>query len=97
MVELALLFLIFGGLIGLLLGSAIAHFSIPKSVGFIESDMEKFATDKPMAMRGLLEQLDGIERQVVTLDMPDEYSERWYTLREHLALARDRLLKLRSR
>ena len=50
-----------------------------------------------MAMRGLLEKLDGIERQVVTLDMPDEYSERWYTLREHLALARERLLKLRSR
>lgn len=77
------------------INAALNHFY--GDVKFLESDMEKFATDKPMAMRGLLEQLDGIERQVVTLDMPDEYSERWYTLREHLALARERLLKLRSR
>lgn len=77
------------------INAALNHFY--GDVKFLESDIEKFATDKPMAMRGLLEQLDGIERQVVTLDMPDEYSERWYTLREHLALARERLLKLRSR
>ena len=77
------------------INAALNHFY--GDVKFLESDIEKFATDKPMAMRGQLEQLDGIERQVVTLDMPDEYSERWYTLREHLALARERLLKLRSR
>jgi hypothetical protein len=31
------------------------------------------------------------------LDFPDESSERWHTLREHLASARGRRLKLRPR
>ena len=77
------------------INAALNHFY--GDVKFLETDMDTVAADKPMAMRGLLEQLDDIERQVVALDLPDEYSERWYTLREHLAAARDRLLKLRSR
>ncbi len=64
---------------------------------FLESEMDAVATNNPMALRNLLERLDNIERQVVAIDLPDEFSERWYTLREHLASARDRLLKLRSR
>lgn len=64
---------------------------------FLESEMESVATEQPMELRHLLERLDTIERQVVALDLPDEFSERWYTLREHLAAAQDRLLKLRAR
>ena len=64
---------------------------------FLESEMDSVATDNPMALRGLLERLDNIEKQVVAMDLPDEFSERWYTLREHLAAAQDRLLRLRSR
>ena len=64
---------------------------------FLESEMDAVATNNPMALRSLLERLDSIERQVVAMDQPDEFSEGWYTLREHPASARDRLLKLRSR
>lgn len=66
-------------------------------VKFLENEMDAVATDQPMASRHLLERLDHIEAKVVALDLPDEFSERWYTLREHLAAAQDRLLKLRSR
>jgi len=55
------------------------------------------ASNNPIALKGLLERLDSIEQQVVAMDLPDEYSEHWYILREHLAVARDSLLKLRSR
>ncbi len=64
---------------------------------FLENDMAAVAADSPMTLKGMLERLDSIEQKVVTMDLPDEYSERWYTLREHLANARDDLLKLRSR
>jgi hypothetical protein len=77
------------------ISSALNHFY--GDLKFLESDMDEVAADNPMALRRLLERLDNIERQVVALDLPDEFSERWYTLREHLASARERLLKLRSR
>ena len=64
---------------------------------FLESEMTAVATDSPMALKSMLEKLDRIEQKVVAMDLPDEYSERWYTLREHLAKAQDNLLKLRSR
>ena len=64
---------------------------------FLENEMTTVATDSPIALKGLLERLDSIEQKVVTMNLPDEYSERWYTLREHLATAQDSLLKLRSR
>ena len=64
---------------------------------FLENEMAAVASDNPIALKGLLERLDDIEQQVVTMNLPDEYSDRWYTLREHLAVAQDSLLKLRSR
>lgn len=64
---------------------------------FLENDMTAVATDNPIALKGLLERLDTIEHKVVAMDLPDAYSEHWYTLREHLATAQDSLLKLRSR
>lgn len=64
---------------------------------FLENEMHAIASKNPIALKGLLERLDNIEQKVTAMDLPDEYSERWYTLREHLAAARDHLLKLRSR
>ncbi len=64
---------------------------------FLENEMATIATKSPIALKNLLGKLDSIEQKVVTMDLPDEYSERWYTLREHLATAQDSLLKLRSR
>lgn len=64
---------------------------------FLEHEMTDVAADSPIALKGLLERLDSIEQKVVAMDLPDEYSERWYILREHLAAAQDSLLKLRSR
>lgn len=64
---------------------------------FLETDIEKTVTEDPMSLRRLLGQLDNIEKQVTQLDLPAEFSERWYTLREHLAAARERLLTLRAR
>ncbi len=75
--------------------AALNHFY--GDVKFLESEMDSMASEQPMALKRLLERLDVIERQVVALDMPDEFAQRWYTLREHLAAAQDRLLKLRSR
>ena len=77
------------------IGAALNHFY--GDLKFLEGEMDEVAITNPMALKGLLERLDNIERRVVEMDLPDEFSERWYTLREHLAAARERLLKLRSR
>lgn len=64
---------------------------------FIENDMEALATESPMQLRNLLGKLDTMEHEVAGLDLPDRFADHWYTLREHLAAARERLLKLRAR
>jgi hypothetical protein len=64
---------------------------------FLESEMESVATSNPMGLRGLIERLDAIEQSVVRMELPDEFSDRWYTLREHLSVAQERMFKLRSR
>lgn len=77
------------------ISSALNHFY--GDLKFLEGDMDAAASDNPIALRRFLERLDSIERQVAALDLPDAFSERCYTLREHLAAARDRLLQLRAR
>lgn len=64
---------------------------------FLESEMDTVAASQPIALRGLLQRLDAIEERAAGLDLPDEFSERWYTLRQHLAATRQRLLNLRAR
>ena len=64
---------------------------------FLENDMFKLATDSPMALRDVLTQIDTMEHEVASLDLPDRFADRWYTLREHLSAARERLLTLRAR
>ena len=64
---------------------------------FLESEMESVAASNPIGLRLLIERLDYIEQRVLAIELPDDFSERWYTLREHLSAAQDRLLSLRSR
>ena len=64
---------------------------------FLENEISAVATESPITLKSLLEKLDAIEQKVVAMELPDEYSDRWYTLREHLAAAQDGMLKLRSR
>ena len=64
---------------------------------FLESEMESVAALNPMGLRSLIERLDRLEQQVVAMELPDHFCERWYTLREHLSAAQDRLFTLRAR
>jgi TRAP-type uncharacterized transport system substrate-binding protein len=64
---------------------------------FLETEIEPVASERPIEIKRLLERLDEIDMQVMQLDLPTPYAERWYTLRTHLAGARERLLALRAR
>lgn len=64
---------------------------------FLEAEIEPTAANRPMGLRDLLSRLDAIEQQVAALQLPDRFADRWYTLREHLAAARDKLFELRAR
>lgn len=75
--------------------SALHHFY--GDLKFLESEMENVAISNPMGLRALIERLDAIEQQVVKMELPDEFSDRWYTLRQHLTAAQGRMFKLRSR
>jgi TRAP-type uncharacterized transport system substrate-binding protein len=77
------------------INAALNHFY--GELKFLENEMDVVASSSPIALRGLLEKLDTIEQKIIEMDLPEEYSDRWYTLREHLAAAQDRMLKLRSR
>ncbi len=63
---------------------------------FLEHELDTVG-DNPILLKPLLQQLDQMELDVSGLDLPDRYADRWYTLREHLGAARERLLKLRGR
>ncbi len=64
---------------------------------FLETEIESVASERPIEMNRLLERIDSIEMKVMQLALPAPYAERWYTLRSHLAGARERLLGLRAR
>jgi hypothetical protein len=66
-------------------------------LNFLENDLETVAPESPIQMKNLLAKLDQMEHEVSSLDLPDRFADRWYTLREHLAAARERLLRLRAR
>jgi len=75
--------------------AALQHFY--GELKFLEADMVKIATGDPIALRWVVTRLDKLEKQVADMDLPDRFADRWYTLREHLSSARERLLKLRAR
>jgi TRAP-type uncharacterized transport system substrate-binding protein len=64
---------------------------------FLESEIDPVAKERPIEIKRMLQQLDAIDMQVMQLELPNQYAERWYTLRAHLAQARERLLAMRAR
>ena len=64
---------------------------------YLDDEVSQLAAEQPIALKGLLERIDAIEQTVAHLELPNAYAERWYTLRAHLAQARERLLDLRAR
>ncbi len=64
---------------------------------FLETDIEPVASGRPIEIKRLLQRLDDIEAKVSVLDLPNSHANRWYTLREHIARAREKLLNLRAR
>ncbi len=64
---------------------------------FLESDIEPTASKRPIEIKKLLQRLDEIEAKVTALDLPNSHANRWYTLREHIARARGKLLNMRAR
>jgi TRAP-type uncharacterized transport system substrate-binding protein len=64
---------------------------------FLEAEIVPSATGMPNQMKKLMRRLDQIELHIANLDLPNQYADRWYTLREHCALAREKLLSYRAR
>jgi hypothetical protein len=64
---------------------------------FLETDIESTVSSRPIETKRLIQQLDTLEQHIMMLDLPHDYANRWYTLRSHLAMARSRLMDLRSR
>lgn len=64
---------------------------------FLETEFDEVASERPIELKRLIERIDSMERKVVELNLPQAYAERWYTLRQDLHLARERLLSLRAR
>ena len=74
--------------------AALQHFY--GDLKFLEQDMSSITATDPAAMRAALSRLDFLERQVANMELPDRFADRWYTLREHLQHARERLMALRN-
>jgi hypothetical protein len=64
---------------------------------FLEAEISPSVTSMPNQMKKLMRRLDKIELQVASLDLPNRYAHHWYTLREHCAMAREKLLSYRAR
>jgi TRAP-type uncharacterized transport system substrate-binding protein len=81
-------------LFSLRVNAALAHYY--GELKFMERDLDS-VQGSPITLKPMLQRLDQMEVDVAALDLPDSYAERWYTLREHLVAARERLLGLRGR
>ncbi|WP_186511038.1 ABC transporter substrate-binding protein [Caenimonas sedimenti] len=81
-------------LFSLRVNTVLAHYY--GELKFLEQELDT-VSDNPITLKPLLQRLDQIELEVACLDLPDRYADRWYTLREHLGAARERLLKMRGR
>ncbi len=74
--------------------AALQHFY--GELKFLEQDMSSLTAAEPGALHAALARLDTLERQVSDMELPDRYADRWYTLREHLQHARERLMAVRQ-
>lgn len=73
--------------------AALQHFY--GELKFLEEELARAAPGEPALLRPFVRRLDHLERQVAAMELPDRYADRWYTLREHLQQARERLQTLR--
>jgi TRAP-type uncharacterized transport system substrate-binding protein len=64
---------------------------------FLETEIEPVASERPIEIQRLMHRIDAIDMQVMQLDLPNQFAPRWYTLRSHLADAREKLLAYRAR
>ena len=71
-------------------GAALHHFY--GELKFIEEDVQTLQSDQQQERESLIQRLSELERQVLDMDIPDQYAARWYTLREHLAQVSERLI-----
>jgi TRAP-type uncharacterized transport system substrate-binding protein len=58
---------------------------------FLEEDLARAAPADADALRTVARRLEELATQVDAMELPDRYAHRWYTLREHLHLARVRV------
>ncbi|HAJ11680.1 MAG: ABC transporter substrate-binding protein [Hydrogenophaga sp.] len=70
-------------------GAALHHFY--GELSFIEGDAQAPGAEQTQAREQLLHRLGELERQVLDMEIPDQFAARWYTLREHLAQVAERL------
>lgn len=75
--------------------AALQHFY--GELKFLEADMTRLAASDPIALRWVMTRMEKLDKQIMELELPERYTDRWYTLREHLAAARERLHNLRER
>ncbi|MCB2018101.1 MAG: hypothetical protein KDF54_11430, partial [Hydrogenophaga sp.] len=69
--------------------AAILH--IYGELKFLEEDLSRTGNDEPGQLRAIARRLDMLEEQVNRMELPDRYADRWYTLREHLQEASQRV------
>ena len=70
--------------------AALQHFY--GELKFLEDDLARTPNGDPTLLIPFERRMDQLERQVATVELPDRYADRWYTLREHMQQARERLL-----
>lgn len=58
---------------------------------FLEEDLTRVPAGDQDALRNIARRLHALAAQVEAMELPDRYAHRWYTLREHLHLARIRV------
>lgn len=63
---------------------------------FLDAELAAAKPGDSMALEAFARRLDALEQSACALDMPDRFADRWYTLREHIHLARARLQAARS-
>lgn len=70
--------------------AALQHFY--GELKFLEEDLTRNPPSEDLeTQRSFGRKLDALERQVLAVELPDHYADRWYTLREHLQQVRERL------
>lgn len=58
---------------------------------FLDNELSAVAEGDLDALAPFSQRLDLLEKSVSALDLPDQFGDRWYTLREHIQLTRARI------